>query len=155
MKKQVYQLEKLEPVIRKSLSEGGTFCFYPHGSSMLPLIVEERDKVLLQSVPENPGKYRIILYQRKNGAFVLHRIVAVTGDTYTMRGDHQYVDEPGISKDQMIGMVCGIVRYGKTIDPYHGPEYAKTVFWVKTVKLRKGLCFVKRGILKLKRLMLG
>lgn len=154
MKKAGYHLSELEPLMQKVFSQNGVFQFYPHGTSMLPFVKEDRDKVLLEAVSQTPKKYQIVLYKRKNGAFVLHRIVAVTGDTYTMRGDHQYVNELGISREQIIGRVCGIVRNGKTIDPNHGLEYAKAVFWVNTVHLRKCLWFVKRGLLKLKRLVL-
>lgn len=158
MEKELYQLSKIEPVMRRTLEQGGVFPFYPHGTSMIPMIVEDRDQVILTHLPEKPKKYQIILYKRKNGAFVLHRIVGVAkdrfGETYTMRGDNQYQNEYGIRKEQMIGMVCGIVKNGKTVDPLHGLEYAKAVLWVNTVRLRQGVFFARRCVSKIKRILL-
>lgn len=158
LKKTEYQINDIEPLIQKVLSQKGSFSFYPHGTSMLPMIVEDRDQVILTHLPEKPKKYQIILYKRKNGAFVLHRIVGVAkdrfGETYTMRGDNQYQNEYGIRKEQMIGMVCGIVKNGKTVDPLHGLEYAKAVLWVNTVRLRQGVFFARRCVSKIKRILL-
>lgn len=156
MEKEFYQLSKVEPVMRRTLENGGVFPFYPHGISMLPLIREDRDQVILSALPEKPEKYQIILYKRKNGAFVLHRIVGISKkgsqETYTMRGDHQYQNEYGIAKEQMIGVVSWIVKAGKTVDAQHGFEYAKAVFWVNTVKVRQGLSFIRRCGSKVKRI---
>lgn len=158
MKKQCYNLSEVEPMMQRMLAEGGTFQFYPHGTSMLPLIKEVRDQVILTAVPEKLEKYQVILYKRKNDTFVLHRIVEVKettdGEEYTMRGDHQYQNEYGIRKEQMIGMVCGIVKNGKTVDPLHGLEYAKAVLWVNTVRLRQGVFFARRCVSKIKRILL-
>lgn len=156
MKKQCYNLSEVEPMMQRMLAEGGTFQFYPHGTSMLPLIREDRDQVILTAVPEKLEKYQVILYKRKNDAFVLHRIVDVEetaeGQVCTMRGDHQYVDEHGIRKEQMLGMVCGIIRNGKTVDPCHGTEYLKAVWWVKTMKIRRKLWSLRRAASKIKRI---
>lgn len=156
LEKTEYQLNDMEPIIKKVLAQKGNFSFYPHGTSMLPLIREDRDQVILSALPEKPEKYQIILYKRKNGAFVLHRIVGISkkGDqeVYTMRGDHQYQNEYGITKEQMIGVVSWIVKAGKTVDAQHGFEYAKAVFWVNTVKVRQGLSCIRRCGSKVKRI---
>lgn len=60
--------------------------------------------------------------------------------------------EYGITKEQMIGVVSGIVKAGKTVNAQHGFEYAKAVFWVNTVKLRQGLSVIRRCGSKLKRI---
>lgn len=150
-KKQRYQLKELEPVIRKVLSEGGTFSFNPHGISMLPIINEKSDSVLLTKVPDTLKKYQVILYKRSDGAFVLHRIVKIEGDSCTMRGDHQYVSEPGIRREQMIGMAYAIIRDGKTLNLNRGPYYIKEVLWVKSIWIRRGIFFLRRCGSKYKR----
>ena len=59
-------------------------------------------------------KYDIPLYQRDDGAYVLHRITKV-GETYTCIGDNQFAYEPGIRHDQVIAVVSAFTRGEKKI----------------------------------------
>ena len=53
--------------------------------------------------PERLRKYDLPFYTRDSGQYVLHRIVKVNADgTYTLRGDHQIVNEQGVRPDQII-----------------------------------------------------
>ena len=151
MNQLTYNLSDLEPILKHTLSEGGTFRFYPRGTSMLPTIKEGRDQVLLTSVPEKLEKYQIILYKRKDGTFVLHRIVKIKGDTYVMCGDNQYILETGILREQMLGLVCGIVQDGETIDPESKEQRRKAAVWVETRTLRKKLIRMRGYLWKIKR----
>ena len=124
MKKQEIKLEQMESTIRKVLTAGGSFSFYPRGTSMQPFIVQGRDKVTLAALPDRIKKYDIILYKRENGTFVLHRVTGKKENAYIFRGDNQFSDEYGIKREQMIGRV--------------------TEIWVNTVFFRR----VKRFCLK-------
>lgn len=46
MYKEKYQLSDMEPVIVRALAMGGTFAFYPCGTSMLPTIHEGKDQMI-------------------------------------------------------------------------------------------------------------
>lgn len=102
-------LEQLMPLFRQHLAAGHSVRFGPKGTSMLPLLRQGLDTVELSALPETLKKYDLPLYQRKNGQYVLHRIIAV-GDTYTCMGDNQYDPEPGIERQQMIGLVTAVYR---------------------------------------------
>lgn len=137
------KLEEFEPVIRKILAEGGNFQFAPRGTSMQPYIYQGRDQVVLAPLPEGKlKKYQVILYKRKNGAYVLHRIVKVKKDSYTMRGDNQFQNEKGIKKEQMIGLVTKVVRGEKEKSMETITARFTAMIWVKTAFLRKmyGYC---------------
>ena len=108
------QLEQLMPLITESLAAGKSVRFYPHGISMLPMLRQDIDSVVLSSVDGRLKKYDIPLYQRDNGKYVLHRIVAV-GESYTCIGDNQYVFEKGIRDDQIIAVVTAFTRGEKEI----------------------------------------
>ena len=68
------------PLIKECLAEGKTVKFSPRGTSMMPMIRQGVDSVILSAVPGKLKKFDLPLYQRKNGLFVLHRIVDV-GET--------------------------------------------------------------------------
>ena len=114
MNKNALTLADMMPVIRETLAEGKSVRFNPQGTSMLPMLHPGRDTVVLSPLPETLKKYDLVLYQRKDGSFVLHRIVAVS-QTYTCMGDHQFHRETGLEQRQMIGLVTEFVRNGKTV----------------------------------------
>ncbi len=114
MEKKQVRLEELLPVIEETLASGGTVRLPITGTSMLPLLVAGRDTVVLTRVDAPPQTYDLPLYRRENGTFVLHRVVGVAEDgTYTCCGDNQWVKEPGIRKEQFIGVVARICRKGR------------------------------------------
>lgn len=108
------RLEELMPLIREQLEAGKSVRFAPRGVSMLPMLRQGRDKVILSPVKGRLKKYDLPLYQRDNGQYVLHRIVGV-GETYTCIGDNQYALEHGIRQDQLIAVVTAFVRDDREI----------------------------------------
>lgn len=109
-------LSELLPIIEEQLSQGKEVCFSPKGTSMLPLLVPERDSVILKSPPEKLKKYDLPLYRRENGQFVLHRVVKIAKDgSYIMCGDAQFSRESGIKQSQIVGIVTAFYIDGKLV----------------------------------------
>ena len=114
LREQTITLNDMMPTIRQTLAQGKSVTFTPGGVSMLPVLRPNRDSVILSPLPQRLKKYDLPLYRRDNGQYVLHRVVKV-GETYTCLGDNQVYTEPGISHEQMIGVVTEFVRDGKKI----------------------------------------
>lgn len=90
-----FRLADFDDTIREVLDSGGEFTLFPRGTSMLPLIVQDRDSVALVKA----GTLRrgdIAFYRRADGEFVLHRIIGEKDGTFTMCGDNQLAPEYGI-----------------------------------------------------------
>ena len=105
-------MEALEPLFRERLAAGQQVRFSPMGTSMLPMLREGRDSVVLSPPPKKLRPFDLALYRRDSGAYVLHRITAV-GQTYTCMGDNQFVSEHGLRHDQIIALVTGFRRNGR------------------------------------------
>lgn len=103
------RLDALMPVFRESLAAGQKVKFSPRGTSMLPMLREGIDSVVLSPLPEKLGKYDLPLYQRDDGKYILHRVIKA-GDEYTCMGDNQFVPESGLRHDQMIALVTAFTR---------------------------------------------
>ena len=144
-----YRLEDLLPLILEGLESGKTVKFSPRGISMLPMLRQGIDNVILSPVPEKLKKYDLPLYRRSNGQFVLHRIVDA-GDTYTCVGDNQFVLEPGLRHEQMIALVTAFTRGDKQISVTDFRYRAYCVFWHYTRPLRhfwrRGIAFLRRHL---------
>lgn len=102
------------PLIRESLDAGKNVRFSPRGTSMLPMLRQGRDSIVLSPVTGKLKKYDLPFYQRRNGQYVLHRIVK-SGDTYTCIGDNQYVFEHGVCHDQIIAVATAFYRDDRRI----------------------------------------
>lgn len=105
-------MEDLVPLFLERLEAGQQVRFSPMGTSMLPMLREERDSVVLSPAPQRLRKYDLPLYQRDSGAYILHRVTAV-GETYTCIGDNQFVYEHGVRQDQIVAVVTGFRRKGR------------------------------------------
>ena len=110
-----FSLAETEELIREVLESGGEFELYPRGTSMLPLIVQGRDSVTLIKPQGRLSEDDIAFYKRDDGSFILHRVVSVEEDSYTMCGDNQTVLEPNIRDGQIIGVVSSLLVKGKKI----------------------------------------
>lgn len=108
-------MEEIVALVEEQLSTGGGAEFYPRGTSMLPLIREGRDSVLLTSVKGPLKKFDLPLYKRQNGQYVLHRIVSVNNGRYTLVGDNQFELERGLPHSRVIAVVSHIRRGGVLI----------------------------------------
>ena len=107
------------------ISTGGEFRLFHKGTSMLPLLRQGIDSVLLVA-PNEIKKNDILLYKRANGQFVMHRAIKVKKDEYVMCGDNQYEHEHGIKKENILAKVKGIYR-GEEYFETDNPEYVKYV----------------------------
>ena len=138
----IEKMEDLMPLIRESLQAGQSVRFLPQGTSMLPMIRQGRDSVVLSPISGELKKYDIPLYQRDNGKYVLHRIIHA-GDCYTCMGDHQFRPEPGLRQDQMIAVVTAFYRGEKKYPVSHPGYRIYCRLWHYSRPLRR---FWKRGM---------
>ncbi|MBQ2390742.1 MAG: S24/S26 family peptidase [Clostridia bacterium] len=138
-------MNDMYPLITEVIESGGVFRLWPRGTSMMPLLRQGEDSVSL-ALPENVEVGDIVLYRRKNGQFVLHRIISIADGGYTMCGDNQYILERGISYSQLIAKVVGIYR-GEQYFDVGNLQYSKYVKHLphRRIKIRfKTLCYRMR-----------
>lgn len=103
---------------RELLQSTKTLPLQVTGRSMTPFLIPGRDSVTLTALQASPKRGDIILYQRENGSYVLHRVVTCQRDgRYTMLGDGQQQREKDICREQMFAKVCVIHRKGKLLKP--------------------------------------
>mgnify|MGYP004631859947 CR=1 FL=1 len=105
----------LVKIILYKLSCGEKVALTVTGNSMLPFLADGRDKVILQKIEKLPKKGDIVFYRRKNGAYVLHRVVKRRGDLFYFSGDAQLRVEGPVGKGQLLAVCKEVERDGKTI----------------------------------------
>ena len=136
------------PLIRERLAQGQSVSFSPRGTSMLPMLRQGVDSVMLSPVTGRLKKYDLPLYRRDDGQYILHRIVKV-GRTYTCIGDNQFELEPGVRKDQLIAVVTAFTR-GKKLHSVKEPGYRLYCrVWHYSRGIRRLLRWSKRQLAKI------
>ena len=115
MNKPNVNLKEFWPVMKEVIESGGEFTFYPHGTSMMPLIREGVDQVVLVKA-DTVKAGDAVFYLRDNGQFVLHRIVKVKNGEYIMCGDNQVGLEYGITDKHILAKMKAVIRDGQIID---------------------------------------
>ena len=87
-------METLLPFIEEAFNRGLDFQIPVTGTSMNPLLYQNRDFVKIEK-PVSPLKIGDVpLYRRGSGAFVLHRVVDIKENgEYVMCGDNQFILE--------------------------------------------------------------
>lgn len=85
------------------------------GDSMMPLIKQGRDVLVISAVNGRLKRYDIPLYKRDSGQYVLHRILKVRKNDYVICGDNRCNKEYGITDRHIIGVLSGIIRDDREI----------------------------------------
>ena len=106
------------------------------GNSMSPFLIHGRDTIYLSRLARPAKRGDVLLYQRDSGAYILHRVYKIEGDSFTMVGDAQTELEPGIRPEQVIAIMSSAERKGKRQAPgSFWWEFFEKV-WIRMVPLR-------------------
>ena len=104
------------PSLLQALDSGANISITVTGNSMYPFLISCRDSVTLTKTDVPPKKYDVVLFVRKNGKYVLHRIHKVFDDgKYEMLGDGQFVSEYPVDISQIKATALSVTRKGKEI----------------------------------------
>ena len=138
-----FSLSEYDETIRIVLESGGEFRIYPKGTSMLPLLRQGIDSVVLEKTKEAVRRGDIAFYQRDDGSYILHRVIRSDNGTFTMCGDNQLELEKGIEARQLIGVVTRIYRGEKCVH-LDSLRYRMYVFWWRSFFIRRVYFRIRR-----------
>ena len=129
------------------LERDGKLVYKARGFSMKPMLHEDRDLVVIVP-PASRLKPLDVAFYRRDGKYVLHRVISVSAESYDIRGDNTYCLEH-IPDTDVIGVLSAFVRGGKVI-PVTDKIYQRYVrFWCGIYPMR--LLYFK-SVQKLKKL---
>ena len=126
-------LDQLAPIMTECMEQRQEVVLTITGNSMSPFLRNKKDQVVLTACDPTalqPGD--VPLYRRRSGRYVLHRIVerddGVSRTRYgvdeplpsrcdslrfTMLGDAQWQEEPGIAPNQIVAVATAFISRGK------------------------------------------
>lgn len=139
--------ELMEPLLAV-MEEAETVPLVISGYSMNPFLAHGRDTVYLSKMTRPLERGDMVLYRRDSGAYILHRIYRVEGNSYTFVGDAHTQLERGIREDQLLALVTAVRRKGKLLQKgsFWWDFFEK--IWIRMVPLRpavrKGYSLIRK-----------
>lgn len=97
--------------IEEVLSTHGKYVGPTVGVSMLPMLKNRRDTIVVLPKTKRLQPLDVALYKRGD-AYVLHRVLQVIDGGYIIRGDNCYADEK-VPENAVIGVLSEFFRKGK------------------------------------------
>lgn len=140
--------QKTTSTFEEELARKGRLIYTNVGDSMLPLLRQNRDLLILEPPQGRLKKYDVPLYKRDSGQYVLHRILRVRRDDYVLCGDNRWQREYGVTDRHIIGVLTGIVRDGKELSVRDLKYRCYVHLWCDFFPLR---AFLLRAVHYLKR----
>ena len=134
----------------RELNKSGKLIYTNVGISMLPLIRENRDVMVIEKREEPPKRLQAVLFRRDGiegrGRYVVHRILKIRKDgTYFIAGDHDTSGEL-VAFDHILGVLTAVIRDGKQIR-FNGFRYwCYLHLWCAPYHFRFFLLRTVRGI---------
>ena len=123
----------------EQLEKYGQLCYPNVGVSMMPLLRQGRDLMVIQRQPCR--RYDAVLFRRPGvagrGAYVLHRILRCNDDgTYWIVGDNCVTGET-VRQENILGVLTAVVRDGKKTVKVTDPAMRVYVFlWGRLYPIR-------------------
>ncbi len=97
--------------IEQVLKETGKYIGPTVGGSMLPMLKNRRDTIVVVAKTERLKPLDVALYKRGEG-YILHRVLTVTDTGYIIRGDNCYYDEI-VQENAVLGVLTEFFRKDK------------------------------------------
>lgn len=128
----------------KELERHGSFTFTNVGTSMMPLLRQNKDLFVIEKkTGKGCKKYDAVLFKRANGQYVLHRILKVREKDYVLCGDHQFHREYGVTDDQILGVMRAVIRDGVTISVTDKKYQMYVHLWCDFFYIRAAILWMK------------
>lgn len=138
----------------EQLEKTGRLVYTNKGVSMMPLIREGRDVMIIEACSiKDIKKFDAVLFTRKTGdktTYVLHRVLKLNSNgSFFIAGDNCTGGE-NVAGEQILGRLTGIIRDGKRTDTADKKYLLYVHIWCDLYPLRFKLLkirgFVKRCI---------
>ncbi len=100
---------------KTELNKNGVIAFVPGGTSMWPTLKHAKQSVVVLPKTERLKEMDVALYLRKDGTYVLHRVVGILQDGYVFMGDGLDSKEK-VLEEQIVGVMAGFYRGKRYID---------------------------------------
>lgn len=125
-------IEELVPIFLEVFKKGGSVNFTPKGNSMLPMLRDNKDSVVLSQYTGKLKKYDLPLFKYKpQNKYILHRVIGKNKEGhYIMCGDNNDFCEYDVKDEDIVAVVISFKRKGKNYSVNNIIYKCYVRFWV-------------------------
>ncbi len=134
----ITSIKNISNILLSSLDNNSHVKLNITGNSMYPLLRNNIDAVILKK-KSSISKYDILLYQRDNGDYILHRVVKIKNNVLCMAGDNETEIEFPVYKNQIIASVESFYRNGRHMSCNNLIYKLYSMFWVFVLPERESI----------------
>lgn len=120
--------------IEEQLDKRGFLCYTNKGVSMMPLLRQDKDVMVIYKQVEDFKKNDAVLFKRANGQYVLHRITKVLSDGHFYIVGDNCIRGEVVPQAQILGVLKEVKR-GKKVVSVDDFWYKVYVFFVPAHRL--------------------
>lgn len=139
----------MSSTFEEQLERDGILIYINVGDSMMPLLRQHKDIIIIKKPVSRLKKYDVPLYKRSSGQYVLHRILKVRPNDYVICGDNRWQIEYGITDQNIIGVLTGFIRDGKEISVTNKKYLLYVHVWCDFFIIRAFILRVKHFLKKI------
>lgn len=141
--------------IEETLAKEGKIIVCVSGRSMIPMLRDRRDTVLIEKADLPLKKHDVAVYRMPSGKLLIHRVLKVREDCYVIRGDNRPNTEY-IKPEWIIGVLKEFHRNGKRCDCETNKLYKAYIIWVRaSFPVRRCWYALRDTYVSIKRRLLG
>ena len=123
------------------IEKDGFIVYTNKGDSMMPLLRQDRDLMVIRKITEPLKRNDAVLFKRPNGAYVMHRIIRVyPNGNYRIGGDNRWFSEI-VPREWIFGILTEIIRDGRHISVTEDKEYLQ---YLKKLPYRRTVMKIRR-----------
>ncbi len=126
--------------VESELAAGRSVIIKVKGNSMYPFLRNGIDSVKIEPVNQQLGNNDVVIFYY-NGRHILHRIIKIEGEKYTMQGDSILITTETCTRKDIIGIVTHIRRGNGKMIP------VTSLRWRALSSIWQSLRFARRYLL--------
>ena len=128
------------------LARDGRLVYTIRGSSMKPMLLQDRDLVVIHPAGGRLKKLDVALYRRGKD-HVLHRVIRVLEHGYLIRGDNTYADEI-VPEEDVVGVLTASTHKNRQYSTDSRAYRCYARLWTGAYPVRRVLVRWRRAALK-------
>lgn len=134
---------------REILQTKGRLVYHCRGVSMLPLLRQKRDVLIIEKKTERCKRLDVALFVRPDGKYIVHRVLKVFPDGYWIVGDN-CVSGENVREEQVLGVMTAVKRGGRMLQMNNWGLRLYAHLWCDAYPVRflalRTVCFIKRKL---------
>ena len=128
--------------IKADLLEGRSVKLQAKGWSMLPMIWNERDTLVLAPISQEQLQVGMIVFaQTGSGRYIIHRIARIVGTRIELRGDGNPYQEEYVHPQTVFGELVEVQQKNRCLKQGDWRWRAYALLWPKNGNIRRILLF--------------